>query len=385
MRRYNRLPLLMACALTLMTAVGCSKSEQPTAGAVAPAAPTYAVVEKFEVGAHAYVRSLHVDGDRLFVGTSTGVLEINRASGDMVRTFTRKDGMRNNYAFVVRRGPDGAIWMGTNAGGLSVWRDNAMHNYLPKHGLADLWIYDVAFQPGTVWLATWDGVNRISGDMDERSNWTTLNTEDGLANPWVYAIQIDREGAVWFGTEGGLSRLKDDQWTTWLHQDGMGAENPGGLSRSPRSGFGSTRADGTSEEPPDDHSHDLTNLTTKDGKGAETYNENYVFSLQLDTAGFLWIGTWGGGISRFDGKEFVNYSTQDGLAGNVVYGITQTADGAMWFATNHGISRFDGSAWSRYTRKDGLIGEDVYTIKAAGNAIWAGQKGGVLKLVQQPT
>lgn len=382
MRRHNRLSLIAVSFLSLMAALGCNKSEAPSGGAAPTPPPTYAVAEKFDMRPHTYVRSLQVDQDRLFVGTSTGVLEIDRKSYDMVRTFTREDGMRNNYAFVVRRGPNGNIWMGTNAGGLSVWKQDAIHNYLPKHGLADLWIYDVAFQDDTVWLATWDGANRITGNMDEKANWTTFNTGDGLANPWVYAIQIDREGAVWFGTEGGLSRLKDGNWTTWLHKDGMGAENPGNLARSPLSGFGSTRP-GEDEKKADAHSHDLTELTTQDGSGAETYNEDYVFSLLLDTAGDLWIGTWGGGVSRFDGKSFVNYSTKDGLTGNVVYGITQTTDGAMWFGTNHGISRFDGHNWSSYTRQNGLIGEDAYTIEADGTAVWAGQKGGVVKLAQK--
>ncbi len=310
------------------------------------------------------------------MGTSTGVLVVNRLTGNKVRTFTRSDGMRDPYAFVVRPGPDNSIWMGTNAGGLSVFKDDHIKNYLPKHGLTDLWVYDLAWaRDGSVWIATWDGVNHVTGDMDNKANWAAYNTADGLANPWVYAIQIDSAGNVWLGTEGGLSRRDPNgKWTTWLQKDGLGAPNPRQLAKSPLSGFGSKRAG--------EHSH---NLTTLDPTGQETYNENYVFSLLLDQQEALWVGTWGGGVARFDGKQFANLTTENGLAGNVVYTIAQGPDGAMWFGTNHGLSRLTQDGWTTYTRKDGLTGDDVYTLAVTdNNTVWVGQKGAVSKLVTVP-
>jgi len=389
-QRGRRLARALGLGVALLLAA-CSSNTQPHASLApnpSPQAVVHKVVEQFEVGPTAYVRSLHVEGDRLFVGTSTGVLEVNRSSGDVVRTFSGKEGMRNSYAFIVRPDPEGRLWMGTNGGGLSIWQDPApdaakghpqaqtVKNYLPKNGLADLWVYDVAFTPEATWLATWDGVNRISGSrLDDKSAWTTYNVADGLANPWVYAIQIAKDGAVWFGTEGGLSRLRDGNWTSWRHADGMGAENPGGLKTNEKSGFGSTR--------PGEHSHDLTTL---DSSGSETYNANYVFSLLLEQDGALWIGTWGAGLSRFDGdKKFVNYTSKDGLAGNVVYAIAKGPDGVLWLGTNHGLSRFDGSHWQTITREQGLLGDDIYAVTVdSDNVVWVGQKGGVSRLAPQP-
>jgi ligand-binding sensor domain-containing protein len=383
---------LLAAACVLLLSAGCSKdapappaASAPVAEKAAPAPPPvlHAVAEHFEVGDYAYVRSLHVEGDVLYVGASTGVLEVNRKTGDVIRTFTAADGMRNNYAFVVRPGPDGTVWMGTNSGGLSTWKDGAMTNFLPKNGLADLWVYDVAFQaPDTVWVATWDGVNRVVGDLNDKSHWTTYNVADGLANPWVYAIQIAADGTLWFGTEGGLSRFKGGTWTTWRHADGLGIANPKG-ARAPagKSGFGAVRPGDHATE----HSHDLTTL---DAAGGETYNENYVFSLLLDRDGALWVGTWGAGVARFDGDRFVNYSQEDGLAGNVVYAIAQGPDGALWFGTNHGVSRYAGGHWLTYGRPEGLKGDDVYALAVdPDDMVWAGQKGAVTRLapVHHPT
>jgi len=367
-------------AVALAALLSCTQkgaappSEKPAAPAPLP--PLHVVAEHFEVGGFAYVRSLEVVGDDLYVGVSTGVLKVNRRTGDVARTWSVGDGMRNAYAFVVRKAPDGALWMGTNGGGLSVFRDAAMTNFLPKDGLADLWVYDVAFPPGgDVWLATWDGVNRIHGDLADKASWTTYNVDDGLANRWVYAVQVTSDGALWFGTEGGLSRLKDGAWTTWRHADGLGGPNPRGLKASERPGFGALR--------PGEHSHDLTTL---DPSGAETYNEDYVFSLLVDRRdGALWVGTWGGGVARFDGETFENHTAEEGLAGNVVYSIAQAPDGALWFGTNHGLSRYDGIRWMNYTKADGLIGDDVYAVAVdPDHVVWVGQKGAVTRLAPLP-
>jgi hypothetical protein len=45
----------------------------------------------------------------------------------------------------------------------------------------------------------------------QRDSWITFTTADGLANNRVNAIHESRDGALWFGTRGGVSRLKSDK------------------------------------------------------------------------------------------------------------------------------------------------------------------------------
>lgn len=45
------------------------------------------------------------------------------------------------------------------------------------------------------------------------------------------------------------------------------------------------------------------------------------------------IGTHGG-VSKFDGKSFTNYTTTQGLVGNNVMRIIQDKAGNLWFATH---------------------------------------------------
>jgi signal transduction histidine kinase/ligand-binding sensor domain-containing protein len=56
---------------------------------------------------------------------------------------------------------------------------------------------------------------------------------------------------------------------------------------------------------------------------------NHIYEIIEDTNGFLWIGT-DNGISRFDGKRFVNYTTKDGLPSNDVIQIVKEKNGTIW-------------------------------------------------------
>ena len=77
----------------------------------------------------------------------------------------------------------------------------------------------------------------------------------------------------------------------------------------------------------------------------------------------MWFGTRGGGISRYDGKKFVNLTKEDGLAYNSIGGIYQDQDDVMWFGTvGGGVSMYDGIVWSTLDSRDGLPHNNVWSI-----------------------
>ncbi len=103
--------------------------------------------------------------------------------------------------------------------------------------------------------------------------------------------------------------------------------------------------------------------------------------MLVDTNDVVWVGTWGGGISRYRNGAWQNYSMADGLAGDIVYSIAQGDDGVYWFGTNRGLSRFDGKQWKNYGVADGLPGEHVYAIAPSANdGIWVGTLNGVVRM-----
>ncbi|MEW6313373.1 MAG: two-component regulator propeller domain-containing protein [Pseudomonadota bacterium] len=322
------------------------------------------VLESFNVGEGVLVRALKIEekSNTLWVGTSTGVHEIDLVSGNPRNSYNRENsGLANEYVFAIGIDNDGWKWFGTNAGGVARYRDGKWKTFMPLNGIADYWVY--AFEngkDGAVWIGTWAGVSRFDPKTDK---FTTYVKE--LINEWVYGIGVDSKGRVWFGTEGGMSMYDGKKWKSWSHKDGIGAPNTSKLPASDNTGLGTRMR------------HDLS--ITVGGK--YSYNPSYIFCVHVAPDDKIWAGTWGGGITRFDGKRWTNLTTKNGLAGNIVYSIAQDKNGVMWIGTNNGLSRYDGKTWRTFGKKEGLLGSNVYAIAIAPNGnIWVGTQDGVARI-----
>ncbi|MEI9920710.1 MAG: two-component regulator propeller domain-containing protein [Bacteroidota bacterium] len=67
-----------------------------------------------------------------------------------------------------------------------------------------------------------------------------------------------------------------------------------------------------------------------------------------DKNGYLWIGTHGGGLARFDGREFKVYTTRDGLLSNIVHYLKLDSQQNLWIVHPRGITRFDGTSFKAF-------------------------------------
>lgn len=56
---------------------------------------------------------------------------------------------------------------------------------------------------------------------------------------------------------------------------------------------------------------------------------NFIYKCTQDAKGFLWIAT-NAGVSRFDGKNFINYTVKQGLPENEISDITNEKNGHIW-------------------------------------------------------
>jgi ligand-binding sensor domain-containing protein len=326
----------------------------------------YRVTDTFGVGEAVYVRSLVIDKNTraLWVGTNLGVMEVDLASRNLMNTYNREQGLANEYVFGMHVDAKGNRWFGTNGGGISRYSPKGeWKTYFPMHGLADYWVYSFAEQSdGTLWVGTWAGLSRF--DPEKGQFHTYL---DELVNEWVYGLDVDSKDRVWIGTEGGINMFDGKSWKTWTHKEGLGAANAQNKPISTNTGLG-TRS-----------RHDLSILSA----GEETYNPNYVFALTVAQDDTVWAGTWGGGVSHFDGAKWTNYTIKDGLAGNIIYSVAQDEDGGLWFGSNGGLTYYNGKEWHVFTKDDGLLDNNIYAIApAAGGQVWVGSRAGVVLLTR---
>ena len=70
---------------------------------------------------------------------------------------------------------------------------------------------------------------------------------------------------------------------------------------------------------------------------AQGLPQSQVYATLQDSRGYMWFGTQGGGLCRFDGLVLQNYTTDHGLPSNYVNAIFEDADQRLWVGTNAGV------------------------------------------------
>jgi PAS domain S-box-containing protein len=116
-----------------------------------------------------------------------------------------------------------------------------------------------------------------------------------------------------------------------------------------------------------------------------TYNtlnglpSNHIRRFWVDPDGVLWIATMGG-VSRFDGSQFITLTTEDGLIDDRVYDLWREPNGIWWFCTGRGVSRYDPQAtgegqtpFQNFTSRDGLVAGQIHAVaQTPDGTMWFG-------------
>ena len=104
---------------------------------------------------------------------------------------------------------------------------------------------------------------------------------------------------------------------------------------------------------------------------------NAVRSLFLDSKNVLWIGTENG-VSRMENGAFSTVDEADGLGHNSCWDICQDANNNMWFASyGGGVSKFDGKKFTVFTAKNGLLEDKVRKLFYFKNKMYVGSIQGI--------
>jgi ligand-binding sensor domain-containing protein/serine phosphatase RsbU (regulator of sigma subunit) len=110
-----------------------------------------------------------------------------------------------------------------------------------------------------------------------------------------------------------------------------------------------------------------------------------VYGIYQDVNGYLWIGTDGGGLSRYDGYRVRNFGRNEGLKANVIRDITADSSGTLWLATNGGLYFSDGA---RYVSANADWSQTYFSCVYVDSKqrIWAGTMGdGIYQLARNDT
>lgn len=334
---------------------------------------------------------------------------VSKYDGSTFTSYTKKDGLADDYVKSILEDKEGNLWFATKNGGISKFNGKTFVNFTTANGLPANSIRCLyQDKAGAIWIGTeGKGVCKFDG-----KSFLTYTTTQGLADNYVCTIAEDRQGNLWFGTEDGVSKYEGTAFVNYTIAQGMANSNvwsiaedkKGNLWLSTNKGISCFDGHGFKNYVPPGASNPVQCIATdKDGNiwmglyedGAYRYDgkqfvkftvndglPNSVRCIYQDKSGTLWLTT-DGGASRYNGKTFTTYTTAQGLTNNIVYDMLQDQSGKWWFATNNGISVFDGNSFKNFSMQQGMVNNTVYRIiEDRYGRLWLGTQQGMSCMVR---
>lgn len=231
-----------------------------------------------------------------------------------------------------------------------------------SQGLSCGTVYDIIQdRQGFMWFATPDGLNRYDSRHIKVYRHSPLDT-NSIAVNWCQSLHVDKFGKLWIGTLYGGLNLYDpdsDKFTAFKHDP----ENPRSLSNDvvpaiceddsgnlwlgTWGGLNKLVRDNRKDPHPNfpqfvHYKHDPNNPTS--------LSDDRIWTLYIDNAGIIWIGTEAGGLNRFDPKTetFQQYKhdpqNPNSISNNrvrCIYEYPIPKRRVFWVGTMGGLNIFD--------------------------------------------
>lgn len=131
----------------------------------------------------------------------------------------------------------------------------------------------------------------------------------------------------------------------------------------------------------------LTSFAGRDGLA-----QSQVEVVLADRHGYIWAGTQGGGLSRYDGQSFTTYNERNGLGGRSVQALWEAGNGDIWVGMEYGIKICDGRAFRSALQTnqpiiaiDGSTDQNVWALSTSKVYHWQGEQWDTIALPRSYT
>jgi ligand-binding sensor domain-containing protein/two-component sensor histidine kinase len=361
----------------------------------------------------------------LWIGTSAGLVEYKAGTQ---RLYTTAQGLPNNFITALCFDREGNLWIGTQSGGVCKFLAQPIISYTQAEGMPeDFVVKTVEGLDGKIYVTTLNkGAARIEEDRaialsgseapvygamnsmiisDRAGDWWVGSTRelvrfpgialqfknvqrftpaDGLLDAKIYlgpGLYEDPNGVIWIGSENGHLYWYDPnrKTTPRFHHRVLPGNLRGRHMMLDRAGQLWIASN--------DEIARLVNGEFQFFEATEGLPTTRSRAFFMDSRGWLWIALYRKGVAvvkdpTAEQPQFINYSTADGLASDLVWSISEDNFGRMYFATGRGLDQFEVTTGRlrHFTTRDGLAGDITsHCFKDSKGNIWISTSSGLSK------
>jgi signal transduction histidine kinase/ligand-binding sensor domain-containing protein/DNA-binding response OmpR family regulator len=287
------------------------------------------------------------ESDDLWIGTQSGGVCHSNVNNSYFTYYNSDDsgsGLIENVVRTVCKDSKGRVWVGSESSGVTQIISSPAgrkFNCFDEKRFQNARIrYIYADKQGVVWIGTKGGLTRF-----DENTATFKNCSSRICDPNIFAILEDNSENFWVGTFKGLMlyNRKTDEFTCFGEKVDCG--------RRIRTLY-------------EDHLHRIWITTEDAGVTCMEYHK-------ADKNPFRCI--------RYSHREGDDYS----LANNRTFSLVEDNDGKIWVATNSGLSRIDPKTGlvRNFTMKTGLVDDIIMGVLFDGkDHIWFSHKKGLTRM-----
>ncbi len=309
----------------------------------------------------------------VWIGGKNGLLSFD---GKEFSYFTIRQDNNSNNVLSLLIDYEKNLWIGTH-NGLFMFRGKGFASYTKDDGLGGAFVYQIIKdKKGSLWFTTENnGIFKY-----ENGFFKNYSVKNNLLDNNTRCILENDDGSIWFGTNLGISKFKNEQFENLAY---------GAIFKQ--------------QAPINCFFKDKNNNIWVGGKNGlccmKKHHSNYlttyyklptqiidyeVWSINEDNNGNIWAGTYLAGLYKLEGQQFVNQSAKTKTKIESVLEIEFDSLNTLYGATLNGVILINTNTYKTkfISEKDGLNSELVYSIKISNNKkhLWVGTNQGISRL-----
>jgi ligand-binding sensor domain-containing protein/serine phosphatase RsbU (regulator of sigma subunit) len=318
-------------------------------------------------------------GNKWFGTYNGGIYKYVTSESRMVYYDLIRMGVSSNAVSCITEDSRGRIWIGTWGGGIAIFDGENFRKFNTENGLKASKISKIIEDiEGNILIADQsNGLTIFKGDAFE-----TINEKEILPDPNVNALYQDKTGAIWFGTNAGISRYYpgSDKKTVFYNKKNNSFFEDIRFFREDR--------DGSLWIGADEGGVILYNMKTSKFESQPyidsiLYQGGQVKAMEIDKQNHLWVGTVDGlVVGTINEHNFQKFNFMDSLIVGIISALYCDQNGNMWIGTERmggkpGLIKFNSSKndFKRVPALSGIIPKTLVMDKKG--VLWIGTSEGL--------
>lgn len=343
--------------------------------------------------------SMSVVDDKLYIGTSSGLFELNK-NGAIIN---RSKFLVNNKEFTIKAhvsklftDSKGTLWIGTYSDGLI--RLNVRNHQADSRALhiTDKRILSIAeIEHNKLLIGTEnDGLFILDSAGKTLANYTYNKFGDNrIQSNSIWSLYVDSEQRIWMGYYSDGISFYDANYDKFRDIESIPYKNESlqnssvtGILEDPESNLWISM-DGGGIDVLNPKNQEYTHLIDPNNSVASGLTSSDIQNIFFDSKNNLWASSWNSGIFYLEkgASKFINYTSNDGLASRSTICFAEDSQGTIYIGTfNAGLQSYNPKT-SKFTRLDsevfrnaGIANCDVRKILIDKNdVLWVGTTKGL--------